>query len=286
MDRIGQLQHWFPYNPDYGSFLYDVHLSIDPAYKVTGMGNIEKTDRSWQIVQTCPCRDIVIVASKKLKTLRSENQNHPLRIDYVFLTEAKARETIDNAAFIAGQYRQWFGDRHDLSFTIVVVPPFADRGSYYRKGFMALSQPDPDAGISFRLISHEIAHEWWSGAPTDNFEDWLNESFAEYSALMAIREKFGSELYRAWLDYKEFEATGAPPIIPPDPSWPKAHSTLYAKGPLVLHRLESRIGKSSFLELLREIFRRDVKSTVALLNLLEELGSRETREWFEGELNK
>jgi len=42
-----------------------------------------------------------------------------------------------------------------------------------------------------------VCAPWWANAPVNSWEDWLNESFAEYSALMAVRELFGAERFEA-----------------------------------------------------------------------------------------
>jgi len=211
--ELGNYSAWFPYNPDYGKFTSNVKLAIDTSYNVTGMGKINKTDKGWEIQQLKPANDIVIIASQDLKSFDVTDANNSIRLDYVFFNDQKAQETIQNAKFIIDHYKNWFATNFDVQFTIVIVPPFTDRGSYHRKNFMALLQPEPGENVSFSLIAHEIAHEWWTGARTDNFEDWLNESFAEYSSLMAIREKFGNDRFMEWIQYKRMCSRGAPPII-------------------------------------------------------------------------
>jgi hypothetical protein len=42
-----------------------------------------------------------------------------------------------------------------------------------------------------RYLGHETSHMWWTGAPSEKWEDWLNGDFADNSALLVIREIFG-----------------------------------------------------------------------------------------------
>jgi len=284
--ELGNYSAWFPYNPDYGKFISNVKLTIDPSYKVTGMGIIQKIGKKWEIQQLKPTNDIVIIASKNLKTYYDENNSKSIRLDYVTFNEQNANETIKNVKFIVKQYNNWFKTSTDVKFTIVIVPPFSSRGSYQRENFMALLQPEPGANISFSLLAHEIAHEWWNGAPTDNFENWLNESFAEYASLMAIREKFGVDRFEEWIQYKEFRSRGASQILQANTNIRVQTSTLYDKGPLILYKLENLIGKKLFLKFLSELLKQNIKSTDDLLNLLEEIMSKEIRIYFENELRK
>ena len=284
--ELGNYSAWFPYNPDYGEFKSSVNLEIDSSYIVTGMGQIQKIGNAWEIEQSKPASDIVIIASKDLKSFYNEENSKSIRLDYVNFNEQNANETIQDAKFIVELYKNWFKTSQEVQFTIVVVPPFPNRGSYHRKNFMALLQPEPGVNISFHLIAHEIAHEWWNGASTDNYEDWLNESFAEYSCLMAIREKFGFDCFDEWIQYKEFSSRESPPILQPNTNARIHTSTLYEKGPLILHKLEKRIGRIKFLEFLSELFKQNIKSTYDLLNLLEYITSKEIRTYFENELRE
>ncbi|NQT24090.1 hypothetical protein HQ585_01915 [candidate division KSB1 bacterium] len=284
--ELGNYSAWFPYNPDYGEFISSVNLEIDSSYLVTGMGQIQKSGNAWKIEQLKPASDIVIIASKDLKTFYNEDHSKSIRLDYVIFNEQNANETIQDAKFIVELYKNWFKPSPEVQFTIVVVPPFPNRGSYHRKNFVALLQPEPGVNISFHLIAHEIAHEWWNSAPTDNFEDWLNESFAEYSSLMAIRDQFGIDRFEEWIQYKEFSSRESPPILQPNTNTRGQTSTLYDKGPLILYNLEKRIGRIKFLEFLRELLNQNIKSTDDLLNLLEGITSKEIRAYFENELLK
>jgi hypothetical protein len=283
--ELGNYSAWFPINPDYGKFISSVNLSIDSSYNVTGTGKVQKTGKNWAIQQLRPTNDIVIIASKDLKSFYNEENYKSIRLDYVISNEENANKTIKDVEFIVSQYHNWFKTSHNVRFTIVIVPPFSNRGSYHRDNFMALLQPEPGANISFSLIAHEVAHEWWNGAPTDNFEDWLNESFAEYASLMAIRAKFGYDRFAEWIHYKDFRSREAPSILQLNTNTRAQASTLYDKGPLILYKLERRIGEELFQKFLSELVIHNIKSTDALLNLLEEIASKEIRMYFEHELS-
>jgi hypothetical protein len=282
--ELGNYSAWFPTNPDYGKFNYSVILAIDPSHKVTGMGKIEKVGENWEIHHTKPTNDIVIIASKELKTIYSGENSNSIRLDYVSYNEENADKTIKDVEFIVSYYNNWFNTSYNVQFTIVIVPPFSNRGSYHRDNFMALLQPEPGANISFSLIAHEVAHEWWHGAPTDTFEDWLNESFAEYASLKAIRAKYGKDRFEEWIKYKDFSSREAPPILQSNSNARAPASTLYNKGPLILYKLEQRIGEGLFQKFLNELLLDNVKSTDRLLKLLEEMTSSEIRLYFESEL--
>ncbi|KPK79523.1 MAG: hypothetical protein AMS27_17940 [Bacteroides sp. SM23_62_1] len=286
--ELGNYSAWFPYNPEYGNFSYSIQLVIEDRYNVSGMGKIKKRDGKWEIIQDYPVNDIVIMASRELKSINYLDEQYQIRIDYILAKDEKAKELIEDAKFILQLYNDWFFSKKE-KYTIVFVPPFPDRGSYFRKGFIAMLQPVPglESDITtFKLLAHEFAHDWWSGANTNNWEDWLNESFAEYSCLMAIREKYGNEIFNDWINYKTYSSKFAEPVIGHMDNKRTSYSTRYDKGPLALYHLEILLGKEKFIGVLKKINERKITTTDELLNELEKLTSQKDRKLFEDELRR
>jgi len=286
--ELGNYSAWFPYNPEYGNFSYRVQLFIEDGYKVSGIGEIKKTDDKWEIIQDQPINDIIIIASRELKSMKYIDEKYRIRIDYLLIKEEKVKELVEDAKFILQLYNDWFVSKNE-QYTIVLVPPFPNRGSYFRKGFIAMLQPEPGSEsdiTTFKLLAHEFAHDWWSGANTNNWEDWLNESFAEYSCLMAIREKYGNEIFNDWINYKTFSSKFAESIIGHVNNIRTSNTTRYDKGPIALYHLENMLGKIKFIEVLKKINECEITTTENLLNKIEELTSQKEREQFEKELKK
>jgi len=103
---------------------------------------------------------------------------------------------------------------------------------------------------------------------------------------MAIREKYGNEIFNEWINYKAFSSGFAEPVIGHDNNIRTSYSTRYDKGPVALYYLENLLGKEKFIEVLRTINELKITTTDELLNKLEELTSREVKELFEKELKK
>lgn len=121
----------------------------------------------------------------------------------------------------------------------------------------------------FRFIAHELAHLWWHHVKnTNSWEDWLNESFAEYSALLALREKFGTDVFQEKINEYSNLSRNLPPIRNLNRGSDNAHAVLYYKGPLLLCKLEALIGKNKFFKLLNIIHLQKVSSTEKFLNII------------------
>ncbi|MDT8401169.1 MAG: hypothetical protein RQ743_05700 [Bacteroidales bacterium] len=61
-------------------------------------------------------------------------------------------------------------------------------------GFTKADYYDSRIGYA-RYPAHEISRLWWLRADANTWEDWLNEGFAEYTALVVLRELYGKEYF-------------------------------------------------------------------------------------------
>jgi hypothetical protein len=287
--EIGLYSPWFPFQPENRNLTYQVTVKIGPEYRVIGMGKTQKMDDYWEISEEDPTNDIVIMAAKDMKKSIQEN-SLSLDVNYYTLSDSTADDMMRNSSYILEKYFEWFGDIKASQVSIVVTPR-SKGASYARRGFVVLTSFEDEKYYQnrigyFQYIGHEFAHFWWTGAPTASWEDWLNESFAEYSSLMAVREKFGEESFVNRINEKQKRSKGLPAIKGIDRTSSEAHAVLYDKGCILLYALESQIGKESFLRLLKQTKINKVNSTEQFLKVLMDLTSVEVSREFEGKLNR
>ena len=117
-------------------------------------------------------------------------------------------------------------------------------------------------GINERF-AHEIAHQYWGYvvAQPSAEEQWLSESFAEYSAALLLKKYKGEPTYRrlvnSWRS-RGGQAAGSAPIpyanrVAGDPrsAFMNRFGLLYAKGPYLLFTLHKKLGDDVFLTFLK-----------------------------------
>jgi hypothetical protein len=189
----------------------------------------------------------------------------------------------DDAEQVRRTYRQWFGPAAGEGGVEIVFARREKGGGYARPGLVVMlyrgayedgSRADPGF---IRALAHEISHLWWRGAQTTDWQDWLNESFAEMSALMVLRDEFGERVYEDWLARYRKASEGMPPIRGLDRDDENAYTTLYRKGPVVLAELEKSVGREAFLRFLRARIEREAVTTEACLDILGRVISMEAR---------
>src|SRR5438270_4922691 len=116
-------------------------------------------------------------------------------------------------------------------------------------------------GINERF-AHEIAHQYWAHVVRmpSHEEQWLTESFAEYSAALALKQLMphGESVYNRLVASWRTRAKQAAAIAPipyanriaKDEAGAR-YSLLYDKGPLLLYAIHKEIGDTPFLTFMK-----------------------------------
>ena len=280
---------YFPWYPSIGgSFTYNLAVDIPSEYKAFALGE-RSTNGELQIFQSnTPVNDLVVCAAKNLSV-----KNSVLLGRNFSIANASLNNTTVNAiqSDIGSFYRllnHWYGDiKHDNM--ALVISKRSKGGGYSRKGGLFLGGLSDASYSNLRTdynqyIAHEIAHFWWQGAKANSWEDWLNESFAEYSALKIIRELDGENEFNLRIASKEKESLNTPPIWGLARNDSQAQEVLYAKGAVLLHELENKIGKSQFVNLCRQRISMQINTTQGFLTLVEANEGEAVARWLEQSL--
>jgi len=116
------------------------------------------------------------------------------------------------------------------------------------------------------VVIHEIAHQWWGNAVTENDWDdvWLSEGFATYFTLLFIEHADGRDAFVAGLRDSQRRVRD---FSLKNPDYRIVHDNLddmrqvttgqiYQKGGWTLHMLRGSVGDEAFRAGIREYYRR------------------------------
>ncbi len=283
--ELGIFSPWFPALSYYQTFTFEYEIEMPPQYKLKSNCDLEFKDGIWHGVKNTKARNIFIFASKSVET-HSEGQ---VQLTYVpGLNEEIGERSFEYSKWLFDFYSKKYGDTSD-SVEIVLVPRKNGCG-YSANGMVILGtilEDESDEQVIqdyFRHISHGIAHIWWHLADSRSYEDWLNESFAEYSMLMAVREYFGKMAYNRLLKEKRELSRNLPPVIGTGKNNPEYFSVAYEKGCFLLSKLENEMGSELFDGFLKVLFENKISNTENFLRELEEFAGGSLREKFQKKL--
>ena len=278
---------WYPYHMQFRPFTYQVDITPIKDYNIFLMGQKNRVDDGIRFKTPYPTNDIVVCASKNLKTIKHELGNFTFKLAYTTLSDTLINTLSADVKKILTTYNQWF-IASDTS--ICLIESMREKGgAYARKGGMYLTDLNKTAYFDrrkryMRYLSHEISHLWWYRANTNSWEDWLNEGFAEYSALMIIRDQYGQDYFQSWIDHKKKQMKATEPIWHCDRNSKNAYTILYSKAPVLIYQLEQKIGKKAFNKLIQTMQKKEVATTRQFLILLEDQEGSKIKEWFKNQL--
>lgn len=96
------------------------------------------------------------------------------------------------------------------------------------------------------LLAHEGAHAWCTGAPMD-WQDWLNETTAEWSALLYLLSQGKTEFFAQTIEKHRQGLTPGSVIRTPDGAPPDVHQ----RGTILFYLLYQKYGQQALFHLLR-----------------------------------
>lgn len=297
--ELGLYAPWFPLPTENALFTYELVISMSPSkYDLVSSGVVTKGTvdgrACWFARSVQPVSDIVLLAAPQIFSSSAGSADR-IEVFYIDQSHKPVAGIIwDAAGKLVDHYmRQYQCQESEMDSGLrIMLAPRSEGGGYVRPGLMVLSEISETDYCQkeqsyFHWFAHEIAHLWWYRAPAGCWEDWLNESFAEYAALMAMRDFYGADVFESILAKKRGKAANTPGIMGLDRNNEAAYQVLYHKGPLILYELETRMEhrrEGSFTSFLQAASKDQIVSTAQLLDLLTDMAGREDAQWLESKL--
>lgn len=193
---------------------------------------------------------------------------HSLRVEWYGTHSSDASVMMQAVRDSADYFSTHFGEMTQDTIKLVAAPPlgvtaksFPGMAVFSDDGLFAfdLTSKESLASLLF-LIAHEVSHQWWGGQllPADTAGALvLTETLAQYSALMVVESRLGSQAVKAQLGRElalYFHATqfrGSPDI--PLANIRDQPVLAYHKGALLMYQLRNTIGAEPVNQALRNL---------------------------------
>jgi hypothetical protein len=161
-----------------------------------------------------------------------------------------------------------------------VSPALKTSGGYQRKGLMFTTDLGDDNLYITWLLAHETAHNWCQGANAFLWEDWLNETTAEWSFLLYALNINNDELFKWSIDSKIKRISKYPAIKTTDGSRPQG---VHDKGTLLFYDIYKKYGKDIVTKMVRIFTELEIKDTENFIKTVElEIGQEVANEITKG----
>ena len=174
---------WYPMGFDADTD-FTVTLLHDDS-KVLLNGTYDPADRHWHYhAQQQTFSDCNILLYDPQACAAFENDSvRMLFFDREYRSSAAAFS--EKHAAIIPFYQYLYGHASNQKHTVVFLPQSKNApGAYIRGDLIVFGETYPDMRRALHILAHELGHAYAVGADTESWEDWLNETHAEWSALL------------------------------------------------------------------------------------------------------
>ncbi|HLY59973.1 MAG TPA: M1 family aminopeptidase [Terriglobia bacterium] len=133
-------------------------------------------------------------------------------------------------------------------------------GGYSAPGLVALASRGFAAPVNYRLLAHEISHQWWRClvSPATPDDAFLDEGLATYSAALVVQDMAGENAFEDVMREIDVGALTHEEVAPISQAGhlheftPDYESIVFQKGAMVFHMLRWVIGDDAFLKTMQD----------------------------------
>jgi len=312
--QLGLGQAWFPLPRQLNAQAYTVHSVLRIKKPFIGMapGNTvsRRDEGDYNIVENVIDKPVqfTMVEAGKYNLYEQKRGELTIRVaTYGLRNERAAKQLTDLADGFINYYEFFLGPFPWKEFNIIQVNTYGygqapPATMFITNEAFSPSLGDEEAqfftqGVNERF-AHEIAHQYWGYVVRDGTreETWLAESFAEYSAALALKklmpngEGAYNRLVSTWRGGAKLGVNIAP--IPyanriegdPSVSFRQRFALVYEKGPYLLYALHKELGDTAFLTFLKSYqksFAWKAGTTKDVVGLLSFMTKKDYKPFFE-----
>ena len=249
------LNGWYPM--EFDADLCEVEVQVGKEWRVIGAEYLEEKD-VWLYRQTSEI-DCNIIGVCKEKYFVMEDEELSL-----FFPDERMRDKVEP------YYRGYHENDKMGKMTLFFLPDIGeDCGGYKRDGLIVFTAVKEDIPSALHHIAHELAHSYAMGADCYSWEDWLNETHAEWNALLYELEK--DEAFFECCLTKTRERYGDRKLALKE-NGEEHQEFVHEVGVLVYEKIYRRYGADSIRTILRTFDHLSEKSTAKLLETLTACG--------------
>lgn len=229
------------------------------------------------------------VAAVREQPQRVSSGGAPVDVYFRGPEASQAQVYGESAGKILTYYSSRFGPAPVSALSLVEIDAGSVNG-YTAPGIIFLSPRAIGSRLNYRILSHEIAHQWWRGvvSPATRAHLWLDEGLATFSELLYVEETAGKAgLEEVARDTGITALTNdTVPIIRAasiEEFTPEYDSIVAKKGAMVLHMLRWVVGDEPFFNGLRQFitaFAGKSATTDDLRQAFEKVSGRDLRGFF------
>ena len=287
--QLGLGDAWFPLPTSWAGQAFTVHslVKVRKPFIAFAPGNtvMRKEEGDFSVVENVLDKPVqfTMVQAGKYITYEEKRGDRTIRVATYGLRNDRAAKQLTGLAYgFIEDFEFFLGPFPFNEFNIIQINEYgfgqAPPGTMFitNEAFNPI-RPSEDEGATSaeqffskginERFAHEIAHQYWAYVvrmPSPE-EQWLSESFAEYSAAVVLKRLRGDAIYNQLVSTWRSRARDGVNIAPIPyanriegdyrMSFRARVALLYSKGPYLLYTLHKELGDTTFLTFLKSYTR-------------------------------
>lgn len=247
---------------------FEIDVQIPQEYGIVGFQKIDEIHYQKKVNHSFDT-SFVIYDQSKIQIVKHKQVTVYAGLYHLY-------DDIKQMAKIASKIYQIYTDmfsKSDYQHLYLVLNPRFDNGAYLRNDTIYLV--DRIEGLdqdTFYHLAHEISHLWWQNLDLTRANDWINETFAQYSALLLVKEKYGMKAYQKIIDEYKTKTKDLPSLsqINEETSQDISFPVHYYKGPYLFDLLEHKIGYEKMLLILKQSYQQKIMTGQEFIDIVPE----------------
>lgn len=274
---------WYPRLEGMGSFEFLLTVDVPVGFVTVTNGRIASVKTVGARERTTwtsftPTSDVLLLASPGLRKAETVRGDVTVEVYGTRLPEDYLASMRGDVVRALGFLSDTIGAPSPTRLVRLVYSPRPGWG-YVRTPLIVVSEDGALAqrgepfgpARDFRYIAHEVAHYWWHLADTGTPEDWINEGFSEYMALLVseaiVGGEFARELQQEYVERSQ-SSTTTPAILETGNDSPHREVNRYARPVLLLSDLRERYGPERTTRFIASAYRRFAREGRATTTVL------------------
>lgn len=264
-----ELLHFSFYNAWYPTLLehedvYEITLQCDERYEMV-QGIYNQQSHTWYYStknQSFTDCNIMLINKEKAKKLIAGNT-----IIWYFQKEQEEAAKVFYNTFskLSDFYFELYGYHNSMESIIVFLPDkYPGMGAYQRTGLTVFAETSNNLEWLSHVLSHEMGHGYSNGASCTSWEDWINETHAEWNALL-YELKYNPQFFERLMQSRKKKYSGDYKIRPNGESRP---SDVHETGTLIYYEIYQHLGAGAIITLLKTFDALQIKDTEHFMQAL------------------
>ena len=258
--------------------IFETSVPVSFLFKLCNMedyfvinARYDRTEKIWMYGET-EQHDVGNIIALKKGSYHVANTGN---FYFYYLDEAEKEYAdcyVSNYGGIMDYFISIFGKRDINKMSVVSLDLDKPGGAYFRDELMVIDKIDVSEDKEkirqsvIGLLGHELGHNWFTGADTTTWEDWLNETGAEWAALLYILSLNDTEFFEKQLSRSKENYKDTPIIRSSDGKRPV--DGVHTRGVMMFYEIYLRYGIEKMITILKTFINLEEKTTA---NFLSEL---------------